>query len=293
MAEMTERVETLEQLMSDLLRAQQRTETSLDAYIRESREGRRVLREEMRQFKEEAQADRKAMREEMLAYREEGRLQRERMDRESREFRERMDRESREFKDEMREFKDEMREFKNEMREFKEESQADRKALHEEMRQFKDEMREFTEESQRARRELDRKWGDLANKMGTVVEDIILPGFPGAVRRTFGVELDTLAVRVSRKHPHDRGREREFDIVATDASRFFLNETKSNPRMQYAKEFVESLDEVLEYFPEFGDRTLVPILSSLSLPTPVIDYLSAHRCYAMMMGEEHMEIVNG
>ena len=271
MAEMTERVETLEQLMSDLLRAQQRTETSLDAYIRESREGRRVLHEEMREFKaemrefkEEAQADRKAMREETLAYREEGRLQRERMDRESREFREQMDRESRESRERM-----------------------DR-----ESRRFKEEMREFKEESQRARRELDRKWGDLANKMGTVVEDIILPGFPGAVRRTFGVELDTLAVRVSRKHPHDRGREREFDIVATDASRFFLNETKSNPRMEYAKEFVESLDEVLEYFPEFGDRTLVPILSSLSLPTAVFDYLSAHDCYAMMMGEEHIEIVN-
>jgi len=49
------------------------------------------------------------------------------------------------FAQEMREFKDEMREFKNDMSEFKDEMRA-------------------------ARRALDKKWGDLANKMGTIIE---------------------------------------------------------------------------------------------------------------------------
>ena len=51
---------------------------------------------------------------------------------------------------EMRDFKNEMRGFKNEMQSFKDQSIADRKSMN-------------------------KKWGDLANKMGTVVEDIVIP----------------------------------------------------------------------------------------------------------------------
>ena len=51
------------------------------------------------------------------------------------------------FKDGVKSFKDEMRDFKNEMLEFKEEARADRKRMN-------------------------KQWGELVNKMGTVVEDI-------------------------------------------------------------------------------------------------------------------------
>ena len=58
---------------------------------------------------------------------------------------------------ELRFFKDEMREFKDEMRE------------------FKDEMREFKDENRRQTREMNRQWGDLANRLGTLVEDLVYP----------------------------------------------------------------------------------------------------------------------
>ncbi|MGC8890571.1 MAG: hypothetical protein ACP5PC_07735, partial [bacterium] len=67
-----------------------------------------------------------------------------------------------EFKKEMREFKDEMRAFKDEMREFKDE-----------MRVFKDEM--------------NKRWGELANKMGTLVEDIFFPSFEIVLKKYFNV----------------------------------------------------------------------------------------------------------
>ena len=48
-----------------------------------------------------------------------------------------------------------------------------------EMLEFKDEMREF-------KREMNKRWGELANKMGTLVEDIVAPNISGIAREYFG-----------------------------------------------------------------------------------------------------------
>ena len=64
----------------------------------------------------------------------------------------------------MREFKDEMREFKDEMRE------------------FKDEMPEYKEWSRNQIKTMNRQWGDLANKMGTLAEDLVAPSVPRILR---------------------------------------------------------------------------------------------------------------
>lgn len=176
-------------------------------------------------------------------------------------------REMKDFKDEMKDFKGEMLEFKNGVEEFKREARADR-------------------------REMNRKWGDLANKMGTVVEDIIMPGFPGILRTYFQADPATIMPRVRRRHPRDGSRMREFDIIAVDETRLFLNETKSYPKMEYVRRFVDNYTDVLDFFPEYADRRIVPIFSSLDLPDAVVDYLSAHACYAVAMGEEHLDVLN-
>jgi chromosome segregation ATPase len=44
-----------------------------------------------------------------------------------------------------------------------------------EMREFKDEMREFKDEMSNFKRESNKQWGALANKMGTIDEDLIAP----------------------------------------------------------------------------------------------------------------------
>jgi hypothetical protein len=157
---------------------------------------------------------------------------------------------------------------------------------------FSEEMREFKDEMRASKKEMDRKWGELANKMGTVVEDIILPGFPGILKRYFNTEAEIIMPRVKRRHPRDRSRRREFDIVAVDAERLFLNETKSTPRMQYVEEFVRTYGEVREYFPEYAEKVLVPIFSSFYLDEESVAVLTAHGCYAMTMGEDHLDIVN-
>ena len=161
-----------------------------------------------------------------------------------------------------------------------------------EMETFKEEGRREREERRRDRLQMNKKWGDLANKMGTVVEDIILPGFPGILKRYFEVEADSVVMRTRVRHPHDRGRVREFDIIAVAGERLFLDETKSNPRQEYLDMFVRTKEEVFDYLPHYAGKQLVPIFSSLNLPVDAIGYLTKNGCYAMMVGDEHLDIVN-
>ena len=197
------------------------------------------------------------------------------------------------FKDEMSAFKDEMTDFKDEMSAFKDEMSD----FKNEMSEFKNEMRremvDYKEEGLRITRDLNRKWGELANRLGTIVEDIVLPNMPGIMREHFGVEEpEFIAVRVQRTHPHDRSRRREFDLIAVSSDRLFLNETKSNVKVEYMRAFDESKEEVFEYFPEYRNKTLVPIFSTLYFSDAEIAYLSKRGIYAAMLSDDAMDIVN-
>ena len=186
------------------------------------------------------------------------------------------------FKDEMRGFKNEMLEFKNEMREFKDE-----------MRGFKDEMLEFKNESQRQHRDMQRRWGDLANRLGTVVEDIVAPNIPGIIARYFGTEEpDVLMVRPRKKHPQDPSRRREFDVIAVTADRIFVNETKSRLRPDDIAAFAANHREVLEYFPEYAGRQIVPIISTLYIADDILAVLTRNGIYAMAMSGDTMALLN-
>lgn len=157
---------------------------------------------------------------------------------------------------------------------------------------FHDEMLEFKNESQRQTREMNRKWGDLANKMGTLVEDIVAPGFPGVLKRYFGVEEpDFLAVRPRKKHPSEPNRRREFDMIAVTPDRLFVDETKSSPKRSDIEQFAQSFREVVEFFPEYADREVIPIFSALYLPQELVDLATEHAVYAMSL-DDSVDLLN-
>lgn len=82
-----------------------------------------------------------------------------------------------ELKDEVLEFSDGMRGFKDRM-------------LH-----FKDEMLEFKDWSGRSIENLSRQWVNLANKLGTLAEDIFAPFIDQALERYFGVFPEIIDVK--------------------------------------------------------------------------------------------------
>jgi len=162
-----------------------------------------------------------------------------------------------------------------------------------EMLEFKEEMRAFKEEMREFKREMNKRWGELANKMGTLVEDIVAPNISGIAKEYFGCkELDFFGIRIRKKNTKDASKVREFDVIAVCDDKVIINETKSNPKIEYINEFINVLKEIYDYFPEYKDKKIIPIFSSLYIPEDLVTYLTKNRIYAMAMKDDTMDLLN-
>ena len=169
--------------------------------------------------------------------------------------------------------------FHNEMSEFKEE-----------MSEFKDEMSEFKKETIKDRRNMNKQWGDLANKFGTLVEDIVLPSAIPLIKRYFNSKATTSMPRLHRKID---GREGEFDLVIADEGKLFLFEVKSSFYREYLNDFIENIKGFKELFPEYKDKQIISIFASLSLNNKAVKELTDKNIYAMAYKEwDYMDLLN-
>ena len=151
------------------------------------------------------------------------------------------------------------------------------------------------EEAARERREMNKRWGELANKMGTVVEDIVTPSVRRLAREVFDCgDMQRFLTRASVVRSDDRARRREVDALYVGTRAVLLNQTKSSPRAEDARAFVEFVQsgEFAFYFHEYGELPIVPAFSSLSLPEDMVTYLTRHGVYAVSMGDEALQVLN-
>lgn len=192
--------------------------------------------------------------------------------------------------EEMREFKQEMADFKREMADFKSE-----------MADFKGEMADFRDRSEANRiadrREWNQRWGELANRLGTVAEDIVAPNLPRIAQEYFGVE--TIVNSTVRRRVRNRtgDRTQEFDAilegVTTEGETIvLLSETKSTARFEHIERFLGILAVLGDFLPEYADRRVIPVFASLSLDESLVNALTKRGIYAMAMGDETMELLN-
>jgi hypothetical protein len=201
--------------------------------------------------------------------------------------------ELRAFKDEMSVFKDEMSVFKDEMSVFKDEMSVfkdEMRAFKDEMQDFKDEMRAYKEENRQLNRDMNRHWGELANKMGTMVEDLVAPSLPRIIEETLGQEVINLSQRHKRKLPD--GRVKEYDAIAVTAELVCVNSTKSTLHSSDVDRFVEELAGFREFFPEYRDYPLVGILASLAVEESVLNYAEKTGFLVLAVGDQIMEVKN-
>ena len=164
--------------------------------------------------------------------------------------------------------------------------EADTRNLKKEMSDFKQEMRED-------RKSMNKQWGDLANKLGTLVEDIIAPAVRPVMEQYFKEEVTYRAVNV-RKFDKARNLRGEFDVVATSASFLFLVETKVSPDRDNLLDFKrKTIPNFRQLFPEFDHLKLVPVFSSLRFEDDLAELATSEGIYLMAYREwEYMDILN-
>ena len=181
----------------------------------------------------------------------------------------------------------------------REEAARERKEMKEQAAREREEAarerEEMKEQAARERKEMNQRWGELANKMGTIVEDIVAPSIRRLAREVFDCgDLRTFYTRVVRTRSDDPSREREFDALYVGTKAVLLNETKATARPEYARAFVRFLEsgEFARYVPEYPELPIVPVFSSLSIPADVVTYLTRRGIYAVAMGDEAMQVLN-
>jgi archaellum component FlaC len=205
----------------------------------------------------------------------------------------RLERGLEEFKDEMLGFKNEMLEFKNEMLEFKNEMLGFKDEMSEfkdEMLEFKNEMSEFKNESKR----MNKQWGHLAQKMGMLVEDMVIPSLPAVIEDRFGMEIETMSSRIIQRHPTTKQR-KEYDAIAVAGDYVFLNFTTSRLLSRDIEEFAKEIEELREFFPEYKEKKIIGILAIPLAEYPdasVITYAERSGFLVLGLGDWLMEVKN-
>jgi hypothetical protein len=160
-----------------------------------------------------------------------------------------------------------------------------------EMRQQAEQDRQRAEQD---RRELNKKWGELANRLGTVAEDIVAPNLPRIAQQHFGcpTQHDDFMLRRCVRHKVDPSKEREFDVIVVYPETVLINETKSTPTINYINDFIDVMADIHGYFPEYQGKQIIPIFASFSVPDNLLRYLTKQKIYALGMGENTMELLN-
>ncbi|HSO84433.1 hypothetical protein [Thiocapsa sp.] len=198
----------------------------------------------------------------------------------------RLQQEMLEFKDEMRVFKGEMIAFKDEMKDFKDEMSV----FKDEMIAFKDESLRYREEAERDRKSMNRQWGELANRLGTLVEDIVAPNLPRVARDLLGCpQPDLFGLRMRRRI---NGESREYDALLVCPELVLINQTKSRLISASVDDLLRVLAEFPEVFPEYADRRLIGVLASLYPDPSIINYATSKGVLVMGMGDETMDVLN-
>ena len=158
-----------------------------------------------------------------------------------------------------------------------------------EIRQDIAEMRQWRVQSQ-------KQWGEIAQRIGSFVEDIIAPNIPRLGRQDFGLgspEDEVFsAPRLRLRHPKDPSKTREFDYVYVAKSGWIIVESKTDPKLKDVDDFREILAEANEYFPQNSSLPFYAVFASLYVPDHVVQYCTRHGIYALGMGPETMQLLN-
>jgi len=200
---------------------------------------------------------------------------------------------------EMDKFKEWSKRQIEELRRGIEENRKSMEEFRKSMEKFRKGMEEYREWSKKQIEELrnmtkrmNKQWGELANKLGTLVEDIFAPSVDIAIQNYFKCIPDVIDVR---KLVRKDERSLEIDILALcrKEKRAFIFEVKSNPdRVEYIEWFKEKLRAIDEFLPELEGYEKVGIYGGLMIREETVKRLTKEGIYAMEMRGDILEIVN-
>jgi hypothetical protein len=152
------------------------------------------------------------------------------------------------------------------------------------------ELHAYLDEARAERREMNRKWGDLANKLGSLVEDLVYPCLPRILRENFHQEFDSIHCRVWHRLPD--GRSKEFDAYALAPNLAAVNSTKATLRSADVDAMVAEIAAFREFLPAQAQTPVVGILATLAVDEGVLNYAERLGFLVLAAGDSAMVVKN-
>jgi hypothetical protein len=150
------------------------------------------------------------------------------------------------------------------------------------------------ERAEKERRDFNKRMAELSDSMGTLIEDMVAPNARRIASEIFPDDpAITVAQRVRKTHPTDCSRMAEIDLLAAGRDYLMIFEAKRRLDSQKIREFVEKLESIPEFFPEYASLKIVPVVASVTIEPSVLTFLNRQKVvYGVAMGDETMELVN-
>lgn len=168
------------------------------------------------------------------------------------------------------------------------EMKEDTRRMKEDTRLLKEDTRRMIEDTRRMK----KAWGDLANKMGTVAEDVVAPNIPRLAVEEFGMsEVEDLLPRARRTSRRGDKRRTEYDIVCAGPEKVIVVEVKCTPTLEKINEVPARIAAFFDFFPEYEGRELIGVFASWSIDADLLPAISQAGLYGIAMGEDNMDVV--
>ncbi len=197
---------------------------------------------------------------------------------------------------EIRKLSEEMRAFKEEMKVWRQKTDEHIAKIDERMAKTDEHIAKIDQEIEEIRNEtksMNKQWGDLANRLGRLVEDVFGPSIDVAIEKFFDCRPDIVD---QNKLVRKRGEESlELDILAicSEERKAFVVEVKSNPdREEYINKFEQKIGRVKRFIPYLSEYKITPVYAALSMKKETIARLTKRRIYAMVVKGDILEVVN-
>jgi hypothetical protein len=149
------------------------------------------------------------------------------------------------------------------------------------------------EQAEKDRKDFNKRIAELSDSMGTLIEDMVAPNARRIASEIFPSDpVITVAQRVRRTHPTDRGQMAEIDLLVAGSEHLMIVEAKRRLDPQKIREFVERIEAIRPFFPEYAQHKIVPVVASVTIEPSVITFLNRQKVYGVAMGDETMQLVN-
>ncbi len=144
-----------------------------------------------------------------------------------------------------------------------------------------------------------QQMGEQAQRMGTLVEDMVSPDMLRILRRVVAVPEEVPGVVNVRVKEFYHGKELnghaqtiEVDAIARCGEYVLVNETKTTFKVKHVDAFLKKLGQLRDYFPEFVGRQIFGVISSLRIDPSVVTRASRQGLLVLSLGEGMMELQN-